>query len=388
MKSIWNVKTMTSIIESSSAQSISANINRLRDTLRLMIDLEHGLLDALRSLGVLSWSQIEVIESLPNDASRIDRMFDFVVCLPLAGLRSFLIALFKTQQTHISNYIVSNGVRPSADEKNWPLVRSKKYSRLMPNYVHLIEVIDPNNGLLEEMLSVGCINFQHMRGIETRSTLMGKNEFLLRLLRKRSIGDFHSFIRCLEKTKQFQAASLSGARLTFANRPLNEKRIKRIKVNYAVLVELIDTREVLSFLVAEKCITRRQHEFIKNTSSATQSNQRLLDIILKGSESDYEKFIECLNWSEQRHVCRILDEEVAVVSMMAKTSRPARTLLYSRAAMSKTQLSADSVKQDEERIVKEFMTLLQKSSAERRRRPLYDQVTSLTNDLTVVKTAH
>jgi hypothetical protein len=56
---------------------------------------------------------------------------------------------------------------------------------------------------------------------------------------------------------------------------------------------------------------------------------RLLDIVERGSQSDFNKFLKCLEATKQKHICSILTTDPAVALMVAKTGCT-RTLVYSR----------------------------------------------------------
>jgi hypothetical protein len=88
-----------------------------------MIDINHGLLDELFSLRVLSRDQIDVVRS----KTRLRSSFS------AAGLRHqvvvrptkmFLVALNKTGQQHVNNYIIACGQPSETDIENWPLIAS------------------------------------------------------------------------------------------------------------------------------------------------------------------------------------------------------------------------------------------------------------------------
>jgi hypothetical protein len=55
-------------------------------------------------------------------------------------------------------------------------------------------------------LSVGCINEEQKQIVEVQNTNAKRNEALLRILLRRSVGDYTKFVGCLVKTKQFQVA--------------------------------------------------------------------------------------------------------------------------------------------------------------------------------------
>jgi hypothetical protein len=113
--------------------------------------------------------------------------------------KQFLVALFKTQQAHVNNFIVSNGRRPSADEQNWPLYGTDDYNRIDLKWTELIELIDSVNGLLDEMVAAGCINVHHKQKSKRKIRPSDKNEVLLEIIKRRSVLDFNRFITCLRK---------------------------------------------------------------------------------------------------------------------------------------------------------------------------------------------
>ena len=59
-------------------------------------------------------------------------------------------------------------------------------------------------------------------------------------------------------------------------------------------------------MLAADCIMWCQKEYIESVPSKSESNARLLYIIRIGSETDFPKFIECLNETGQRPVSRLL----------------------------------------------------------------------------------
>jgi hypothetical protein len=119
---------------------------------------------------------------------------------------------------------------------------------------------------------------------------------------------------------------------------LSEALKSRLIKNHAKLVELIDTKcGLLDELRASECITRRQRDYIESEDSIA----RLLDILSRGSEADFKKFIDGLRNTGQEHVVRMLVEDVVVAQIVAKTRSSA----------------------DEERLIAErFMAVLRNSS--------------------------
>jgi hypothetical protein len=332
-------------------------INGQRQTLSVIIDTEYGLLNELLALRVLTREQYETIESLTINYFKVDKLLDYVIRLSLVQQKQFLLALFKTGQSHINNFIIANGSRTEENDENWPLVDDPKAINMLDerNPI-LIELLDVKNGLLDELLSVGCINTLHKQAIENENKdAHQKNELLLKIMLRRSIGDYSKFIGCLTKTKQHQVAYLLGAKLQPGHEPLTEVQKSMLVRNRSSLVELIDTeRGLIAEMYAAGCITWRQKDFIETPTSKAERNIRLLNLMEKSCQLDFNKFMKCLKATGQKHVCRLLSPNAAVAIIVAKTSG-SHTLLYIRNKSLISDCDAGNVKTNETLIVERIM---------------------------------
>jgi hypothetical protein len=200
---------------------------------------------------------------------------------------------------------------PSSSEDNWPLVASQEVKALDSNFQALVDLIDPDNGLLDELLCADCIDVRQMERIEAADTEFIRNRRLLDVLRRRSVRDFNEFVECLLKTKQVSAASLLSPNVAESAKPLSDAHRQKLIRNYPALVELIHTEDgLLTELLAADCITWRQKEFIESGPSQSAINKRLLDVVRRGTESDFNNFVRCLTNVGQKHICRLLTESV------------------------------------------------------------------------------
>lgn len=221
-------------------------------------------------------------------------------------------------------------------------------------------------------MTVGIISNRQMQSIEAENTDYERNARLLAILRRKSLADFDTFLECLLKTKQHQIVSMLYPECVDCQhmQPLSAATQSRVQRNYSTLVAVIDSKNgLLTELFAEKCITWRHKEFIESAVSPSEHNKRLLEIVRRGSESDFDKFIDCLNNTGQQHVSRILLEDGVVVGQhVARIS------------------SADNEKYDEEWIVKQFMDLLHRSSTERKHE-LLSRVSQSDSELVAMNTS-
>jgi hypothetical protein len=155
-----------------------------------------------------------------------------------------------------------------------------------------------------------------MEAIKTQRTDAAQNRVLLNMMYRKSFADLNKLLRCLEKTKQSHVVSLLSSSYTCNDQPLSDALKSRLIKNHAILMELLDTRcGLLAELLASDCITRRQQEYIESEDSKA----RLLDILSRGSEADFMKFIDGLRKTGQEHVARILLEDGVVAQIVAKT---------------------------------------------------------------------
>ena len=72
----------------------------------------------------------------------------------------------------------------------------------------LVEKLDPDHGLVQELLSYGCINLQQYRDIEQTSPQFNRNRKLLHFLLKRSVADYDLFVECLNSSSQEDLAKV------------------------------------------------------------------------------------------------------------------------------------------------------------------------------------
>lgn len=183
-------------------------VSAQRTSLSEIIDIEFGLLRELLALHVLNYQQVEIIQHEKVPTRQVNKLLDYVTNFSKAKQKNFLLALYRTGQIHVNNFIMANGHRTPRARENWPLLADHKKGIICTKLPELTRTIDTENGLLDEMLSNECINEEHKQIVEVQNTNAKRNETLLRILVRRSVGDYNKFVECLVKTKQFQVAYL------------------------------------------------------------------------------------------------------------------------------------------------------------------------------------
>lgn len=305
------------------AHGLTEAVKNCRKDLLAIIDVDFGLLNLLESSDLLTSDQIEDAKCKPTTGGRIDCLLNYVSSFQESKIEEFLSALEHTQQVHVAKYIRCHGrlSETDLDRNEWPFQKCEaEFKCYKSNWSKLVDFIDSEYGLIDELFSIGFLNRQHRESIKGVQGNTKRNEDLLHIVQRKSLAAYNQFITCLHKTKQSHVASvLDGTQ--GCDWLLSETHQSSLQSNHAVLVELIDAYNgLVSMLYAENCITCRQKESIEAASSKSERNARLLDIICRGSEVDYVKFVDNLSKSGQTHVRRILSEVGAVVHLIAKTN--------------------------------------------------------------------
>ena len=90
-------------------------------------------------------------------------------------------------------------------------------------------------------------------------------------------------------------------------RPLDEPVLKRIKVHWATLTELITLGgDLIDKLYTKNCITNIQRHLIEASEDDAKKNSRLLEIMSRKSVADFNYFVSCLQDTQQGHVAVFL----------------------------------------------------------------------------------
>jgi hypothetical protein len=178
----------------------SAAFQRKTGLLTLIVDIQHGLLDELLALDVISQQQIDEIQSQRTPSERVAQLLNFVKQMSDEHQEGFLTALRNNQQIHVIEVIRSKGNELSISQELRPFMCCSEWWTLNKNRVKLIELIDLKCGLLDMLFSEGCLSDRQMQTIKAGQTEAHQNTNLLNILGHRSFQDVCKVFDCLVKT--------------------------------------------------------------------------------------------------------------------------------------------------------------------------------------------
>ena len=92
--------------------------------------------------------------------------------------------------------------------------------------------------------------------------------------------------------------------------PLDEQLLNRTKVNWETLVELISLEDgLVDKLYARNCITNFQSQSIEAAVDHMKMASILLHIMTRKSMANFNRFVECLSWTQGRVAAILLNED-------------------------------------------------------------------------------
>ena len=163
-----------------SIDDFSSFLKRKNHDLIFLMATQFGLLNVLESNQVLTVKQVSFIREKDLYTSQVRLLLEEItrVTISTEKKEAFLNALDQTQHKHVDNYIRGRGKRAAEYGDDWPLLYCENGivpSRLSANKSKLVDLIDPRNGLLDEMLEVKCINNRQKHWTEQGKTDEIKN---------------------------------------------------------------------------------------------------------------------------------------------------------------------------------------------------------------------
>ena len=217
---------------------------------------------------------------------------------------SFVAALRNSGQDHVANIFHRESDKvPMSVEHRQMLVKHK---------CQLCQYLDPENGLLDWLISFGVISSIDSERILSKMSFDAMAREFIDTILKKSDDAFQSLIQALNETGQSHVTFILTGEGN--SRPLSDALIKELISNrfrmvnameaeHSSLVSTLNTKGVFSKYDALR-VTTKYHE------GATIVNETILDLIMRKSQSSLYSFIEALNGTGHEHVAAMLQTDV------------------------------------------------------------------------------
>jgi len=262
--------------------------------------------------------KISFINRQDTDDYKINALLNALIEAPddvQESVKNGLIsALRSSGQDHVANiYRKESDKVPMSDEH---------YRTLKVNMKQLCKFTDPENGLLNELVSTEVISLTDAQVVRS---MPGYNEMarkLIEMLTRKSDDAFAGFINAINVTGQAHVTYMLTGEGN--SRPLKEEHRRRLLANPRdCLVNNIEseTSGLITALMDKGVFSENDAQRVtNNVQFVTQydRNELILNLIARKSQADFLNFISALNETKQTHVVVELIGQTVVAKIKSK----------------------------------------------------------------------
>jgi len=291
------------------------------------IDTENGLLDELISTEIISTVNENDIRAVTGYYEKARTLLEVLTRRPDDAFGGFISALNKTRQSHVTYILTKEGISGPIDERTEshkvPMSDGHRHTLTTKND-QLCKFIDPENGLLDKLVSMEVISHNSADGIRSMPGYNEKARKLIEVLMRRSDDAFNDFINALKETGQSHVTYIltgEGESLPLSNECRDKLIEKRSAVVKSIYVDCL-----MSTLVSKKVFSSYDQQRVEDRLTTKGKAEMMVDLIARKSQAAYEAFIDTLNECDHEHVAAELGgcELAANITSVSKDGREIR----------------------------------------------------------------
>ena len=245
--------------------------------------------------------RVSFIRQQPTDDQKIDALLNVLLEVPdnieESVKNSFISALRSAGQEHVANIFHAEGDKiPMSDEHHHTLTVMKG---------QLCLFVDPENGLLHELVGTEVISSVNENDIRAMSGYNEKARKLIEVLSRKSEHAFNCFIDALDRTGQSHVTyMLTGEGNSRPLKVEHRRRLLTTKRHY--LVSMIDSKSssLITALMNGGVFSEYDQQRVTGVQPDINDNRNeiILNLIARKSQSDFFNFVSALNDTDQTHV--------------------------------------------------------------------------------------
>jgi len=266
-------------------QIIESNVSILMRSL----DPSPVLLGRLRSVPFVK-DRIWSIKQQITDQYKVDALLDVLVEVPddiqEKVTNDFISALRTSGQDHVANIFRRESNKVPMPDEHYRTLTVKSYQ--------LCQFVDPENGLLDKLVSTEVISFVNAQYIRTVSDYTEMVRKLIEVLTRKSDDTFNGFINALNVTGQSHVSYMLTGEGN--SRPLKEEHRRRLLANPRdYLTNTIDSKTcgLITALMVKGVFSQYDEQRVTRVQPDTHydRNEIILNLIARKSQADFFKFI-------------------------------------------------------------------------------------------------
>ena len=175
---------------------------------------------------------------------------------------------------------------------------SNGQEKLQKNYSKLINYLSRTDDIAAKLFEEGNIPSCQLEMIQNETNKIRKNELFLNAIQRSGGHVFDRLINALQETQQSCILRLLQEGIDFSL-----DHVQLIQRNYMFLVDNVELMSgLLDKMFQCESFTNREIEEIKSKDGSHKKNQELLSLLLRKSPASFQRFIEALATTNQKHI--------------------------------------------------------------------------------------
>ena len=266
------------------------------------------LLGGLRSVASVR-DQIPFIKKEATLDDKNDALLEALLQVPddlqELVMNDLIAALRSSGQEHVANIF-----RRESDK--FPM--SNDHRKMIDTKTDkLLQFLDPDNGLLNKLLSSGVINRVDHDAIHSKVGFDAMARELISIILRKSDDAFQTLIDCLIKTGQSHVVYILTGEGD--SPPVSEDDLTKLAEKRNDLVRSIVPYELTTPLISKRVFSSYDRERIEGRVTIDDQVEMMLDLIARKSQAAYDHFVETLGQCDHKHVSEwLLGPEVAATA--------------------------------------------------------------------------
>ena len=221
-----------------------------------------------------------------------------------SAMDSFVSALRNSGQNHVANIF--------RQESDHVPMSSEHRKMLVKHRYQLCQFMDPENGLLNKLVSLGVISSVDDRRIRSKNMHEALVRELIDTILKKSDDAFQALIQALNQTEQSHVTFiLTGERSTL---PLNDPLTYILISRRLHIITTMEAKKsgLVSALVTKGVFSQYDAQRVRNKYREDNViiNETILDLLMRKSHSSFDSFIAALKDTRQEDLAATLEKDM------------------------------------------------------------------------------
>ena len=210
-------------------------------------------------------------------------------------MSDFIAALRACGQEHVANIF--------RRESSKVHISDERRGMLLKKTAELCEFLDPENGLLDKLLSAEVFTSDNVDRICNKVGFRNKTKELISIILRKSDETFQALIDSLIETGQSHVVYILTGEGD--SRPVSEDNRKKLREKRDLIHSIIP-HDLMIPLISNDVFTSYDQERVEGRRTYDDKGEMMWDLISRKSQAAFEQFIEILRQNHHEHVAEWL----------------------------------------------------------------------------------